>query len=174
VQNELAASAHCAMHTCRLGSLRPSDGKAPRYAQMYLYEPNEQADIRANDNKRLKAATLRVIQDVMLKHNPYAETLMNARDKLQELEAAGRSIENLEVAHRVVSRTSSTDELLLDQIRMHGDVTNARKRTYNLPSANEVACILVDVDKANVPQPSVGMYLRTGRAFVAPVFSYSK
>lgn len=79
----------------RIDSLYPGPGKAPRYAQLYVYQPtthrpeHEQRALHNNLNTEITKNIQAIIDDV----NPYAKTLHNAQSML----AMNTPMQNLQV-----------------------------------------------------------------------------
>ena len=106
------------------GSLLPEAGKTPVYAQVY-FQSNEQAlDLRirrANevpDANGAKRAVMRIIQDVLHRHNHYVAIYKTARERID-------AAEDIPDVHVRLHFAAGTDQ-----------------RRYNLPTAEEVAIIL--------------------------------
>ena len=107
------------------GSLAPSEGEEPTFAQLYVYDPATALEVRCRCNNKLNPLTLQVLQDVLWESHPYAAIYCHAHELLQ-------------------------DESMDLSIRLHciGD-----KRRYNLPIANEVTIIIPRNEDAKVTGP---------------------
>ncbi len=57
----------------------PRAGATATFAQMYLHDPEHQANVRSGANPRCNADMLRSLQDMMLTHNTIDKRRYNAR-----------------------------------------------------------------------------------------------
>lgn len=64
---------------CRAGSLLPKDGSPAQYAQSYIYESPERANQLRAEKWRLDKETVEVLQEMFYRCNPFAVSLLNAR-----------------------------------------------------------------------------------------------
>ena len=55
----------------KTGPLIPAQGKAPNYAQLYIYDPQEAIDFRMNHtaNAALHRDTMQILQDMLCHHH---------------------------------------------------------------------------------------------------------
>lgn len=108
------------------GSLTPSEGEEPMFAQLYIYDPATAHEARCRHNGNLNPLTLQTLQDTLWESHPYAAVYRHA--------------------HECLSQSNSVDL----SIRLHciGD-----KRRYNLPIANEVAVIIPGNEDADAAGP---------------------
>lgn len=108
---------------CHLsGSLLPSPGHAPTYAQLYIYEPRDALQHRmannVDNNTHLREDTMAILQDVISTYHQYAPLYLYAHEILRNY----GETEDVSIRLRVVPGTD--------------------RRRYNLPTADEVAVIL--------------------------------
>ena len=101
-----------------MGSLLPSDGETPKFAQMYIHDTRMQEDCRLNFTKELHPNILHHLQRMLQDVNPYAQLYENARRRLS---------------------TNPTAPLSLRLVTLR----NKDSRRYNTPTANEVGAIMV-------------------------------
>lgn len=105
-----------------LGTLLPPTNRDPSFAQMYLYDAEEQASLRLavaeQQGLGLNAGVLRTVQDVVLAHNPLAQQFIQLGDIPQE------EVAQMEI---VIKATGTIDQ-----------------RRYNAPASGntEVAAIM--------------------------------
>lgn len=100
----------------RIGSLLPPEGTPPRYLQTYIHDDSEAG--RAHEE--LSIPTLRRIQEVLARVNPYAQVLLNSRERLR-------------LADREVHMLVTTIE---------PNVASRDFNRYNRPHAREVAILV--------------------------------
>ena len=101
-----------------IGSLRPHDGNAPSYAQLYIYDAQLALAQRMNRNDNLSQHTMDSLQSMLLRSHRYAQEFKHAFELLEQY----------------------PDEADADiRIRV---VPGQDERRYNLPSSEEVAVIL--------------------------------
>src|SRR5512138_1192270 len=104
-----------------MGSLRPEDGNDPKFAQVYVYDGDMEAQIQRRGNiiGGLNEDYLRIIQQTMTNINPWAKKFLSAGDLM---------------------RYGDVNDFRLVIHANHG----MDLRTHNKPSVNEVAAIIVD------------------------------
>ncbi|CAI0422861.1 unnamed protein product [Linum tenue] len=104
----------------RIGSLLPVEGERPKFAQLYIFEPNSEVDNRlANFSTR---------EEVLLPE--LLTSLLRMLDETNELVKTFRRIrQNLQL--------SSTPNL---RLRIFG--IKSRNRQYNLPTSSDVAALI--------------------------------
>jgi hypothetical protein len=108
------------------GSLVPELGETPRFAQLFIYDP--QLDAQAANNIRLgrysnlKPQVLGELTDMLSDCNPFISLYRTARERLQDQPANSRL-------------------LLNPQMRLVME-SGADRRRENLPTANEVTAII--------------------------------
>ncbi|KAI5412729.1 hypothetical protein KIW84_057386 [Lathyrus oleraceus] len=108
----------------RIGSLLPSDGQTPKFAQLYIYDTENEVSNRI-DGLRKKNIDLRIIKnltDMLYTNNAHAKSFCMERHRLNQ-----GNIHNLKL--RLIANRA----------------TNGR--VYNQPTVYEVATLIVgDVD----------------------------
>ena len=62
----------------RSGALAPAQGQLPRYAQLYVYDPQEALDARMSQNDGLDKNTMRSLQDMLLENHRYVPLYKHA------------------------------------------------------------------------------------------------
>ena len=102
----------------RSGALAPSEGRPPRYAQLYIYEPRAALDARMQQNQSLDCQVMRSLQDMLTAHHQYVPVYRHAYQILQNY---------------------NTDNDVDVRLRLSPGLD---RRRYNLPTADEVAVIL--------------------------------
>ncbi|KAK9724272.1 hypothetical protein RND81_05G060200 [Saponaria officinalis] len=106
-----------------IGSLLPMDENPPKFAQLYIYDTNEEVQNRktavgSSNQQQFLDDLIRSLKEMIDQHNPLAATFRMARDRLA-LDNSG------DVKMRLIN---------------HRDTDG---RTYNLPTASEVAALVV-------------------------------
>ncbi len=102
----------------RIGSLQPTEGEAPKFAQIYFHDNDHETENRLRHNPHLDPKVLKELQDFMKKINPYVKSLVYASE---------------------ISKESPDLKLVI-----HADKKpdGEHIRRYNLPTASEVAVIM--------------------------------
>ncbi|XP_019189228.1 PREDICTED: uncharacterized protein LOC109183615 [Ipomoea nil] len=126
-----------------IGSLLPVDGMKPHFAQLYIYDTNNEMDNRVNsvrqDGKRndIHVEIVNVIQSVLDEHNVLVKTFRMARDELQKNPTA-------EVKIKLLGKRSRD------------------ARTYNLPQVSEVAALIVGDIDTNIGERDILVETKSG------------
>ncbi len=124
-------------HQC--GPLLPNPGHTPKYAQLYIYDPESALVERSSANTGLDRQILFELQNMLLTYNPYTAMLRYASEVFAEQDP-----------------NASTD------IAAHLRITpGVHARLGNLPSADEVAVIICD-SKGEQPSPKDVVIYRHG------------
>ena len=115
-----------------MSTLRPAEGQPSKFAQIYFYDPDEQAARRAGffDNT-LQQERLREIQAILEISNRFCHLYKTIRER----EAEQGSTEDLTIV-----------------LKAAREVKGRRQRQYDLPSANEVAVLLPGDGTATEPR----------------------
>ena len=109
------------------GPLEAPANVAPRYAQLYFYDPSYATDTRLQANTQLDATVLRRLTDMLFDvQNPFITLYQTARERLQAQPGTAPS--------RIV---------LNPQLRLILEA-GADRRRENLPTSDEVAVIIPD------------------------------
>ena len=112
----------------RIGALLPSAGESPKFAQLYFHDTENQTSNRMNTLDNLDHATVMLIEDAIVRHNPYISSLKYGLELIQQ----------------------SPDVRLV----LHADSKNrpsdSHARTYNLPTASEVGALLPGENAGNL------------------------
>ena len=74
---------HGALHHL-MGTLLPPDGQEPSYAQLYIYDPQEATDRRAQRNPDLSGPILLDLHTMLRDIHPYAAVYKQAYEIMQE------------------------------------------------------------------------------------------
>ncbi|KAL7085427.1 hypothetical protein ACP275_14G281600 [Erythranthe tilingii] len=112
----------CGENYHRIGSLIPSEGSTPKFAQLYIYDTENEVSNRMHV---LSNSIVNDLKDMLDQYNPYAQSYRMVRDKIE---------------------SSAFHEVKLRLLGKRGH--DARR--YNLPSASEVAALIVgDFDSAD-------------------------
>ena len=119
--------------THQIGALTPSKDSPHQFAQIYILDPDKQTDVRINLNglaeiqgrknakkEQIGRKVLVKLQTVLMKHNILIRTIKNAYE---------------------ISQQQFVPDV---EIQLKGDVIpeGAHERTYNEPTANEVAVVI--------------------------------
>ncbi|KAF7833155.1 helicase-like protein [Senna tora] len=111
-----------------LGSLLPPNGERPKFSQLYIYDTENEVSNRvkilssSRENNQFDASIVLQISQLLDSCNPLVKQYQTVKDRC---------------------RSSNTRNLRLKLIRKR----NSDARTYNLPTASEVAALIVgDID----------------------------
>lgn len=111
-----------------IGSLLPNEGQAPKFAQLYIYDTENEMRNRLNVMEDLDATILQNLQDMLDTVNPYIRVFRQVRDIMQ------------------TSETSNVSMII------HGDRTKGLSR-YGAPTSSDVAVLMVgdgcDIEPTN-------------------------
>ncbi|KAE8240488.1 hypothetical protein A4X13_0g7779 [Tilletia indica] len=110
----------------RIGGLRPADGEASKFAQIYFHETDSKAMAQRRlqfFNGGMDEDVLLKLQDILTQSNPYVQVLLAAKDRIPALISQGKDPEL---------------HILAPQ-----NVAGSDPRRYNRPTADEVAVIMV-------------------------------
>jgi len=66
-----------------LGALTPPQGREPRYAQLYIYEPRAALDSRMHQNEGLDREIMVSLQQMLLEHHQYVPVYKHGFEILQ-------------------------------------------------------------------------------------------
>ncbi|RDB22730.1 hypothetical protein Hypma_009973 [Hypsizygus marmoreus] len=119
------------------GALVPEHGQLPRYAQLYMYEPRAALEAQMQQNSDLDRRTVEGLQDMLSHHHQYVPVYRHAFEILR-----------------------TCDPVLDVSIRLRVAPGNDRRR-YNLPTADEVAIILLN--DASTETRDIILHQRQGR-----------
>ena len=67
----------------RSGALEPSPGQPPRYAQLYVYEPQDALALRMNINMDLRPDVMETLQTLLHESHQYAQMYRHAHEILR-------------------------------------------------------------------------------------------
>ena len=109
------------------GPLDAAAGQAPRYAQLYFYDPAYATEARLRANTELDGSILRGLLNMLNDNNPYIRMYQTARERLQASQDTGEP-------SRVILNPQM--RLVLEK--------GADRRRENLPTSDEVAVIIPD------------------------------
>ena len=131
----------------RAGSLLPSDGELPRFAQLYVYDPTLESNQRfknmtipnsvSNPQKAVMKSLLESVQQVLHQVNPFV------KDFKQILDIPEEELENGKI---VISATTPVNE---------------HERRYNVPSSLQEVSILMEPGKHDLVLQKRGGELQT-------------
>ncbi|XP_057250038.1 uncharacterized protein LOC125496641 [Beta vulgaris subsp. vulgaris] len=113
-----------------IGSLLPNEGSRPKFSQLYIYDTEHEINNRKNavsskNPKKFEDPLIAELQNMIDEHNPLAKIFRMARDRFKN-----DACENVKL--KLIGRRESDG------------------RTYNLPTTNEVAALIVgDIDSAD-------------------------
>ena len=100
------------------GSLLPSDGEQPSYAQLYFYNADNAIRYRKRHNPNLRRELLDIIQQSLYECNPFSKVFLHARNVLHRLNSGSLAIQ--------IVADPQTDQ-----------------HQYNAPTVNEIAVLIV-------------------------------
>ncbi|POM80136.1 Helitron helicase-like protein [Phytophthora palmivora] len=128
----------------RMGALLPPLNRRPMFAQVYINDPDMEARVasRMGMTEGLDPAILEKIDQAMTAHNGYTQQFLNARRIL--LDRRTKQPWNARPGDNPALRLNEflpRDEDL--RLRLHV-ARNANPGTYNVPTAFEVAAIIID------------------------------
>ncbi|KAJ2931872.1 hypothetical protein H1R20_g5233, partial [Candolleomyces eurysporus] len=99
-------------------ALNPPAGRLPRYAQLYVIQPQEALAARINQNLALDPVVMWGLQNMLMIHHPLTQSYRHAYEILQEHQG--------DINYQVTLRLTP----------------GTNRGVYNLPTVNEVAFIL--------------------------------
>ncbi|KAL5729947.1 DNA helicase [Ranunculus cassubicifolius] len=100
----------------KIGPLLPSTGQRPRFLQMYLYDTDHELQNRLFENETLDPHVLALLSSILDRHNAFAQVL------------------------RRISLMDNVNDIRLELKERRPD-----QHQYNLPTASQVAAILIGV-----------------------------
>ncbi|XP_063418456.1 uncharacterized protein LOC134701259 [Mytilus trossulus] len=118
----------------RIGQLFPEPGKAPKFAQIYIYDTDNELANRLLWNSDLDEDILTDLQTVMHECNPFVHTFKHAAD---------------------VMKTNENFQLILTS-----DTTKDSRR-YNLPTSSEISVILPGTNTTEPSKRDIVLYCRS-------------
>ena len=101
-----------------IGSLLPEEGESPRFAQLYIYDTDNETRNRSNIMDNLDITILQNLQNMLHTVNPYIKAFRQARDIIQ---------------------TSETSDI---SMLIHSDRTQDLRR-YGAPTSSDVAALMI-------------------------------
>ncbi|KAL6140312.1 hypothetical protein ACLB2K_058612 [Fragaria x ananassa] len=104
----------------KIGGLVPTDGRRPRYLQAYIYDTEHELQNRLSESEVLERGIVQKIQQILNQHNPFVQTFRSLGQR-QDLPNC-----------RLIIREQPSD-----------------RRQYNLPTASQVAAVIVGGDDIN-------------------------
>ncbi|CAG8661536.1 18179_t:CDS:2 [Rhizophagus irregularis] len=111
-----------------IGSLLPNEGEAPKFAQLYIYDTENEMNNRLNIMQNVDVTILQNLQNMLDVANPYIQVFRQARDIIQ------------------ASETSDVSMVI------HGDCTKNLHR-YEAPTSSDVAVLMIgdgcDIEPSN-------------------------
>ncbi|KAG5610803.1 hypothetical protein H5410_022084 [Solanum commersonii] len=104
----------------KIGSLLPNEGSTPKFAQLYIYDTENEKTNRMNviSNNQIHAQIVTELKEMLDKHNVLAKSFRMVRDRFQVEQSTN-------VKLRLIGRRGSDG------------------RRYNLPSVSEVAALVI-------------------------------
>lgn len=103
----------------RITPISPTPGFGPQYAQIYFTDPAYQSNLRRGVFSQLLEPVLDRLQEMIMRHSPFAQTFESARQRFAQ---------NDQDFH----------------ININGRATETLGRTYDAPTSDEVAAIIID------------------------------
>ncbi|KAF6172160.1 hypothetical protein GIB67_003852 [Kingdonia uniflora] len=104
----------------RICSLPPNHKQDASYAQLHIYNPGVDINTRHKRNPRLNRYVLQVIQDTLVRSNPFCELYCHAHEVLEDVASEDKEFNVPEYHYSI-----STDH-----------------RRYNMPTTDEITVIL--------------------------------
>ena len=126
------------LHHLSGAALLPLPDHAPVFAQIYIYDPQEQLAQRQRNNPNLNPAIMAEIQGVLDTSHPYVELYKQAYQIMMEKPPE---------EHNTVA------------VRLHAERTQDLRR-YNLPTANDEVAAIIPGDGSEVRSDSRDIILR--------------
>lgn len=137
----------------RIGSLNPSEGETPKFAQIYIHDSSNELRNRHSHNSFLNIDTLRELQTLMHEINPYVHDFKVFNDYLQT--SGNNSFSNVSL---VFQAEGSPDQ------RRYNTVTS---------SSTEIGALIIDSNQDDgassegssrdiIVKPTIGGYKRIG------------
>ncbi|XP_077277509.1 uncharacterized protein LOC143905793 [Temnothorax americanus] len=119
---------HGQYHHLTTTAMRPADGQAPRFAQLYFLDTEEAINHRMNNkaNQKCDPVLMKDLSCFMIQSNEFAKTFKMMRQVEQDLNPRGNKAINLMLSFR-------------------NDPQHDQRR-YNAPRANEIAVVFQNVD----------------------------
>lgn len=99
----------------RIGHLFPSEGKSPKFAQIYIYDTENELHNRIQWNKSLDLDVLNALQKMMHNCNPFIDSFKHAAE---------------------IIKTDQNAKMIICAD------TNKDSRRYNLPTTSEISVII--------------------------------
>ena len=123
-----------------MGSLLPSPGKRPRFAQVYMFDSaQEQLQFRHETHPTLQLDILQLLSAILQDINPYVQFWRNSAERIAE---------NAQLTIRLTMLNPTVRD----------------PRRYNRPTADEVAAIIVQPENDNEPlDRDIVIQRRTGQ-----------
>ncbi|XP_071580111.1 uncharacterized protein [Temnothorax nylanderi] len=125
---------HGQYHHLTTTAMRPADGQAPRFAQLYFLDTEEAINHRMNNkaNQKCDPVLMKDLSYCMIQCNEFAKTFKMMCQVEQDLNPRGNEAINLMLSFR-------------------NDPQHDQRR-YNAPRANEIAVVFQNVDGFKVTQ----------------------
>ncbi|XP_068340932.1 uncharacterized protein [Pyrus communis] len=105
----------------KIGGLLPNEGNRPRFLQAYIYDTEHEVENRMCESEVLDRRVVEKIQHMLNNHNPFVHTLRSLGQR-QDLPNC-----------KLILKEQPID-----------------RRQYSLPSASQVAAIIIDGDNATI------------------------
>lgn len=127
----------------RHGPMVASQGKAPKFAQIYIHDPHDmdrQLSNRMNvfGDNGLDAQILGLLQEILQQHNPLVQIYKQAGEVL----------------------LAETDKPVTLQLRML-DTANKDPRTYNAPTVDEIGILIVGMEEEEYQPRDIVLHHRS-------------
>ncbi|CAN1127853.1 hypothetical protein LINPERPRIM_LOCUS29868 [Linum perenne] len=128
----------------RIGALLPPEGNDPQFAQLYIFDTENEVQYRMNsvcksvDSNKLRESIISSLKDMFDEHNNLAKVFRFARDRIN---AGG--VQNVRIKLRA------------------GRANDGRE--YDLPSVDELAALIVDETGQDTFQPDIVIEYLTGQ-----------
>ncbi|XP_028060082.1 uncharacterized protein LOC114263697 [Camellia sinensis] len=108
----------------KIGSLLPNSSDRPRYLQLYVYDTDHENENRMSENEELHLDLLDKIKNILNTHNPFVHTFRQLAQRLD-----------------------------IHECRLQIKEQPRNRPQYNLPTAPEVAAVLVGGEEAGNLKP---------------------
>jgi hypothetical protein len=126
------------------GPLENAPGRAPRYSQLWILDPEIANNVRCDHDRDINRSTLNELTDVLQQVNPFIDIYKTAHEQMVSMEA-----------HSPPGHAPLTTELSLVM------EAAADRRRENLPTASEVAGVIPDLGAGTDPSLSLSVTLRS-------------
>ena len=126
-----------------------------RYGPIYFLSPEEAINQRRNlNNRELHPPTIQIIEDLLRRVNPYAQSYMHLRNRYNA------EVETIERLRADAARLNLIEPLVMPTVTLELlTVRGANNRQFDVPVVPEVAAVY-NANPDNPPTPNLKVYVR--------------